>query len=61
MSNTPVVKKNCPHCGKTFECVHAADCWCAKIQLSDVAKAKLKMQFNDCLCETCLREIAAEK
>ncbi|MCQ2321249.1 MAG: cysteine-rich CWC family protein [Bacteroidales bacterium] len=55
------MKKSCPRCGKTFECVHTADCWCAKIHLSDVAKAKLKMQFNDCLCESCLREIAAEE
>ena len=44
-----------------FECIHSAGCWCAKIRLSDEAKAKLKLQFNDCLCESCLKEIASGK
>ena len=55
------IQKSCPRCGKAFECVHSADCWCAKIHLSDEAKTELKLQFNDCLCESCLKEIASGK
>ncbi len=51
--------KVCPQCGKQFECVHSAGCWCATIKLNDVARTKLKA-FSDCLCKECLEKVAAE-
>ena len=50
------MKKTCPRCGKTFECVHSIDCWCVKIQLKDTTKAYLKENYSDCLCKDCLEE-----
>ena len=51
------MKKTCPRCGKTFECVHSIDCWCVKVQLKDSTKAYLKEHYSDCLCKDCLEEI----
>ena len=52
-----IMKKTCPRCGKTFECVHSIDCWCVKVKLTDVTKAYLKENYSDCLCKECLEEI----
>ncbi len=54
------MKKICPHCGKTFECVHSIDCWCVKVQLTDTTKAYLKEHYNDCLCKDCLEKLNAQ-
>ena len=51
------MKKTCPRCGKTFECVHSVDCWCVKVKLTDATKAYLKANYSDCLCKDCLEEI----
>lgn len=51
--------KSCPRCGKSFECVHSANCWCATITLDDATRTKLK-QYNDCLCKECLIQIKKE-
>lgn len=51
--------KSCPRCGKSFECIHSVDCWCAKITLNDATRAKLK-QYDNCLCKECLIQIKKE-
>ena len=51
------MKKTCPKCGKTFECVHSKDCWCAKVTLDEKARIRLT-GYKDCLCKECLEEIA---
>lgn len=51
--------KTCPRCGKSFECIHSVDCWCAKITLNDATRAKLK-QYDNCLCKECLNELKEE-
>ena len=53
------MKKVCPKCGKKFECVHSAGCWCATIKLNDAAREKMKV-FKDCLCKECLERVASE-
>ncbi len=55
------MKKTCPRCGKTFECVHSIDCWCVKVQLNDSTKAYLKEHYSDCLCKDCLEEINGKR
>ena len=51
--------KSCPRCGKTFECVHSKDCWCAKVILNEVTRTKLKA-YSDCLCKDCLEQLVSE-
>ena len=48
--------KECPKCGKIFECAHSIDCWCSKIKLSNEIIEKIKNLYPDCLCENCLKE-----
>lgn len=49
--------KTCTRCHKTFECQHNSNCRCSKYVLSEAAKEYLKTHFEDCLCESCLKEI----
>lgn len=51
------MKKICPKCGKEFECIHTADCWCAKVKLNDETRQKLKV-YPDCLCKECLESLS---
>ncbi len=51
------MKKTCPRCGATFECVHSIDCWCIGIKLNEKAKAALGATYTNCLCKKCLEEI----
>lgn len=49
--------KTCPICNANFECNHLADCWCTEIQIPKEILIFLKQNFDDCLCEKCLREL----
>jgi hypothetical protein len=49
-----IKNKNCPSCGKEFECFHNVDCWCTKYTISDDNSKYLALHYNDCLCEQCL-------
>ena len=53
-------EKTCPRCGKGFVCRKDAPslCQCAGIVLSERHRAYLKQTYSDCLCASCLREIA---
>jgi hypothetical protein len=50
----------CERCGVTFGCNLDGPCWCweeaVRLPLPEAGKST----FSDCLCRTCLREVAAE-
>ena len=52
--------KKCPRCNKEFECRHSADCWCSKYTLTDNIREFLKNNYENCLCENCLKIIIEE-
>jgi len=54
--NDPAIPtaKTCPRCGKTFECLHAAGCWCFDYTITPAAAEKLRTEFTNCLCPDCL-------
>jgi len=53
------VEKKCPHCGESFTCKQEAGCWCATLRLESATLAQLRARYADCLCEACLRKLAA--
>jgi len=54
--------KRCEACGTEFQCfaecteAERAACWCASVPLSAESRDRLRTQFQDCLCEDCLRK-----
>jgi hypothetical protein len=52
--------KTCERCGERFGC-GAADggCWCADVAVPGSARRDLAARYRDCLCPTCLRELAS--
>ena len=53
------VEKKCPRCGAGFSCQQEAGCWCASVRVEPPLLAELRARYADCLCEGCLRELAA--
>jgi len=53
--------KNCSKCGKTFECLHTADCWCMEYDISPENLKLLQETFSDCLCPDCLEGYSTGK
>jgi len=47
--------KTCQRCGVEFACGLSC-CWCDEIQLDADARRKLREQFTDCLCRSCLEQ-----
>lgn len=54
-------EKICARCGRTFECKanNALRCDCARVDLDDATLHALRELYPDCLCLSCLRDIAA--
>ena len=52
-------RKICPRCCKTFVCMLNRGCFCDKYQLTEERKNFLASNYNDCLCEECLKEFAS--
>ena len=52
--------KECPKCGKDFNCRNDEifECHCIYVPVSAEAQRYLAENFSDCLCNTCLREVA---
>lgn len=51
----------CESCGNEFLCgAELKNCWCLDTKLDDEARAKLKTNFNDCLCRKCLEKYAVK-
>lgn len=57
------MKKKCLRCGEVFECNHddINNCQCASVILTPQQKKLIRQNYNDCLCHSCLQEIADEK
>ncbi len=49
--------KNCPRCGRTFECKLGSIllCQCSEIKLTQEERALIQTQYQDCLCIQCLK------
>ncbi|RHX96138.1 hypothetical protein DLM76_04065 [Leptospira yasudae] len=57
-SKTGIVQKPCQRCGKVFGCGAAANfCECFSVKLSPEVRARLKKEYEDCLCIACLEEL----
>lgn len=54
------MQKTCENCGATFPC-QPEGCWCFDVELSNDQSAKLKENFEDCLCEKCLTYLLPSK
>ncbi|MCS2422746.1 MULTISPECIES: cysteine-rich CWC family protein [Bacteroides] len=54
------MKKVCPRCGAAFECRHdnIRLCHCASVKLDAFQYAYIKENYTDCLCHSCLEDIA---
>ncbi len=49
----------CSKCGAVFTCKSLeVKCWCNNYQLTTEQIADLKKNYDNCLCEKCLSEIA---
>ncbi len=53
------MKKVCPRCGVTHECIHndISQCHCANAKLDTYQRAYLDDNYLDCLCQACLSEV----
>ena len=56
------MKKVCPRCGATFECMHGQilSCHCATVCLNEQQRAYLQKNYSNCLCHDCLMAIKGE-
>lgn len=55
MKQTTDQKIECASCHTEFSCgAKAENCWCFEINLSDEKLAKLRDDFENCLCRNCL-------
>ncbi len=63
MSDNKPTLKICPRCGRSFECLHAPECWCFDYSISPENLKKLKLEYDNCLCPVCLPDFGekAEK
>jgi hypothetical protein len=51
--------KNCPRCGKGFECRSGdiSNCQCFGIKISEDLSAFIAKKYSDCLCIGCLQHL----
>jgi Cysteine-rich CWC len=55
LSHALTRERRCEACGNEFSCgASLRGCWCAEIELSDVARAELQDLYRNCLCRACL-------
>lgn len=50
----------CSRCSLPFECEASENCWCFQVSLSEEARQRLEQRYPDCLCRSCLNELAAD-
>ena len=55
------VEKKCARCGERFRCKQEAGCWCASLHVEPAMLSELRARYVDCLCEACLRKLAARQ
>ncbi|WP_066628032.1 cysteine-rich CWC family protein [Labilibacter marinus] len=53
--------KECPKCSQAFNCRNDEifECHCIYVPVSGEAQKYLAEKYKDCLCNICLREVAA--
>ena len=53
------MKKVCPRCGATFDCMHndILSCHCATVRLDALQRTYLMENYSDCLCHDCLKAV----
>ncbi|MDH5711846.1 MAG: cysteine-rich CWC family protein [Gammaproteobacteria bacterium] len=51
--------KTCPRCNNIFECNADAGrhCQCAQVELTQADREYIALQYDDCLCVDCLKQI----
>ena len=52
--------KQCSKCNETFSCGGLLGCWCGDVKLDPAMLATLKERYNNCLCSSCLKAVAAD-
>jgi hypothetical protein len=48
--------KTCESCGKVFVC-RQGGCWCDALKLTHLTIEALRIKYQDCLCEECLKAL----
>lgn len=53
------MEKQCPRCGKTFECRHdeVDNCWCMQTEILPDAMNFILDNYEGCLCRECIDEL----
>ena len=61
MDATPDPSDRCPRCGEAFHCGASdpAPCPCMTVTLSPALLARLRSEYEGCLCLRCLAQLAA--
>lgn len=61
IQNQNIMIKKCERCNHEFSCRsdNILECHCIHVPISEKAQRFLKENFNDCLCNKCLTEVAA--
>lgn len=55
----PTTALRCPRCGASFGCAAETwGCWCGAVQLKAEVRAQLVAEYEGCLCQNYLRELA---
>ena len=54
--------KQCPRCTAEFECKTGSIllCQCSKIEMSTEQLEYTSIQYDECLCHSCLKELRSE-
>lgn len=50
----PTRQKVCSRCGTVFGCAPEPGCWCENLVLDAETLTKLRAEYADCLCPSCL-------
>ena len=54
-----MAEKNCSRCKVQFDCCNETrGCWCENYSLKEETLKQLKKDFDNCLCESCLKEFS---
>ncbi|WP_031427864.1 cysteine-rich CWC family protein [Flavimarina sp. Hel_I_48] len=55
-------EKYCPRCKARFECKVGSIilCQCSAVKLTFAQREYLNIQYTDCLCATCIKELRSE-
>lgn len=55
-------EKICPRCNVKFECKLGSIllCQCTTVELNETERDYIRVQYSDCLCADCMKELRAE-